>query len=149
MALHLFQIILAYINSLRSKLFEIWCTTSKSKLKITKRLSRAKNCQFFNSEPNPEDPMLIWPLIVEIFAWNLLHRVFGIKKCYMHHLISTRLHRTPTKCMSVLNTLWTLICMYVVYHRMTYNTLCTLPWCKMSQVLITCASDLSKNMQNH
>ncbi len=35
------------------------------------------SCQFFNYELNTEVPMLIQPTILEIFAENWLHRVFG------------------------------------------------------------------------
>ena len=38
---------------------------------------------------------------------------------HVHHLINTKLHCAPLKCTLVQNNMWTLICMYVVNHRMT------------------------------
>ncbi len=79
MAVHFFQIIWACIYSLRSNSPDIWCAASKSRLKVTKRSSRSKkfSCQFCTYELNAENPVFIWPSIGEIFAYKLLHRVFG------------------------------------------------------------------------
>ena len=47
-------------------------------------MHRFENCQFFNYELNAEVPKLIQPTILQIFARNWLHRVFGFTEVHAH-----------------------------------------------------------------
>ena len=63
-------------------------------------------CHFFSYGLNAEVPMLIRPTILEIFAWNWLHRVFGftvdIIKKFHPPWISEKLHFSQRMIASLL-----------------------------------------------
>ncbi len=66
------------LSHFESSIFSLYLpSTPINKITVKPKTLWTKFHANISSYHNTEDPMLIWPTVTEIFAWNLVHRVFG------------------------------------------------------------------------